>query len=169
MSELQMQDLQALKDITGVGVLECKKKLIECEDDKSRALLELLKDDRHKMIKLAQSELTPTWILESLAKSSIEEVVFAISKNRSTPNATKATANEESTAFSNKQSAAVQDRQIAELRREINQIKKAYNSLLISLESRDKEVFELLQTINKNVSHRTSRSTSYVSFTIGEF
>lgn len=169
MSETQMQDLQALKDITSAGVLECKKALTECEGDKSRALLELLKDDRQKMLKLAQNEFTAAWILESLAKSNIEEVVFAVSKNPSTPKATKATANQESTAFSNKISAADHDRQIAELRREINQIKKAYNSLLVSLESRDKEVFELLQTINKNASHRSISSTSYVSFTIGEF
>jgi Tfp pilus assembly protein PilO len=121
------------------------------------------------MLKLAQNEFTAAWILESLAKSNIEEVVFAVSKNPSTPNATKATANQESTAFSNKISAADHDRQIAELRREINQIKKAYNSLLVSLESRDKEVFELLQTINKTASHRSISSASYVSFTIGEF
>jgi chromosome segregation ATPase len=169
MSETQMQDLQALKDITSAGVLECKKALTECEGDKSRALLELLKDDRQKMLKLAQNEFTATWILESLAKSNIEEVVFAVSKNPSTPKATKATANQDSTAYSNKQNVADHDRQIAELRREITQIKKAYNSLLISLESRDKEISELLEAINKNSSQRTSRSTSYVTFSIGEF
>jgi translation elongation factor EF-Ts len=169
MSETQMQDLQALKDITSAGVLECKKALTECEGDKSRALLELLKDDRQKMLKLAQNEFTAAWILESLAKSNIEEVVFAVSKNPSTPKATKATANQDSTAYSNKQNVADHDRQIAELRREINQIKKAYNSLLVSLESRDKEFFELLQTINKNANHRSISSASYVSFTIGEF
>jgi translation elongation factor EF-Ts len=169
MSEVQMQDIQALKDITSAGVLECKKALIDCEGDKSKALLELLKDDRQKQLKLAQSERTSTWILESLAKSNIEEVVYALSKNPSTPKATKATANQESTAYSNKQSAADHDRQIAELRREINQIKKAYNALLISLENRDKEVFELLQTINKNVSHRSTSPASYINFTIEEF
>jgi chromosome segregation ATPase len=121
------------------------------------------------MLKLAQNEFTATWILESLAKSNIEEVVFAVSKNPSTPKATKAAANQDSTAYSNKQNVADHDRQIAELRREITQIKKAYNSLLISLESRDKEISELLEAINKNSSQRTSRSTSYVTFSIGEF
>jgi translation elongation factor EF-Ts len=169
MSETQMQDLQALKDITSAGVLECKKALTECEGDKSRALLELLKDDRQKMLKLAQNEFTAAWILESLAKSNVEEVVFAVSKNPSTPKATKATANQDSTTYSNKQNVADHDRQIAELRREITQIKKAYNSLLISLESRDKEISELLEAINKNSSQRTSRTTSYVTFSIGEF
>jgi chromosome segregation ATPase len=169
MSEVQMQDLQALKDITGAGVLECKKALTDCEGDKSRALLELLKDDRQKMLKLAQNEFTAPWILESLAKSNIEEVVFAVSKNPSTPKATKATANQDSTAYLNMQNVADHDRQIAELRREITQIKKAYNSLLISLERGDKEISELLEAINKNSSQRTTRTTSYVTFSIGEF
>ena len=103
MSEVQMQDVKALKNFTGAGVLECKKALTDCEEDKSRALLELLKDDRQKMLKLAQNQFTEPWILESLAKSNIEEVVFAVSKNPSTPKATKATANQDSTAYSNKQ------------------------------------------------------------------
>ena len=170
MSEAQMQDLQELRDITGAGVLECKKALTECEGDKSRALIELLRDDRHKMLKLAQNEFTAAWILESLAKTNIEEVVFAVSKNPSTPKVTKTTANQDSTSYSNKQDIADHNRQIAELRREIIQIKKAYNSLMVSLENRDKEVFELLEIINKSASQRTSRTTSsYVTFAITEF
>jgi hypothetical protein len=169
MSEAQMQDLQALKDITGAGVMECKKALTECEGDKGKALLELLRDDRQRMLRLAQNEFTEVWILESLAKSNFEEVVFALSKNPSTPKATKATANQDSTAYSNKQNVADHDRQIAELRREISQIKKAYNSLLLSLENRDSEICALIETLNKNSTQRTSRTTSYVTFSIGEF
>ena len=58
----------------------------------------------------------------------------------------------ETMAFSNKKNISDHDRQIAELRREVVQIKKAYNSLLKSLESRDKELFEILGKINKNVA-----------------
>ena len=71
--------------------------------------------------------------------------------------------------FSNKKNISDHDRQIAELRKEVVQIKKAYNSLLESLESRDKELFEILGKINKNVNQRSSTSASYITFSLGEF
>ena len=169
MSSIEIQSLQALKEVSGVGVSECKKALTDCGGDMSRALLELLKDQPSKMLQLAQNQRTPVWVLETLAQSKIEEIVFAVSKNSATPKTTKATANQETTVYSSAQNVAAHDRQIAELRREISQIKKAYNSLLHSLESRDKELFELLEVLNKNVNQRSTRPANYITFSLGEF
>jgi chromosome segregation ATPase len=82
---------------------------------------------------------------------------------------TKNEAKQESTAYSNSQNVADHDRQIAELRREVAQIRKAYNSLLLSLEKRDKEVLDLLQELNKNVNQQSRRPANYVSFSLEDF
>jgi len=169
MGETPYQDLQSLKEVTGAGLSDCNRALNQCGGDKAKALLELLRENKSRMLELAQSERTPLWVLEALANSKIEEVVFALSKNRSTPKTIQGNTELETTAFANKKRISDQDRKIAELQKEVVQIKKAYNSLLKSLESRDKELFEILGKINKNVNQRSSASTSYVTFSFGEF
>lgn len=164
----EIQQIQILKDVTGIGIADCKRALSECNGDISLALRQLLKPHREKMLELAEDERTPTWVLESLALSKIDEVVYLVSKNPTTPKGIKNEAKQESTTYSNIQNVADHDRQIAELRREIMQIKKAYNSLLQSLESRDKEIYDLLREVNKNLN-RSSRPANYVTFSLGDF
>ena len=169
MSTNDIESIQALKDVTGAGVADCKKALIDCAGDISRALLEILKGNTEKMLQLSKSERTPSWVLETLAQSKVDEVVFHVSKNSATPKTTKNEAKQESTTYSNTQNVADHDRQIAELRREVAQIRKAYNSLLLSLEKRDKEVLDLLQELNKNVNQQSRRPANYVSFSLEDF
>jgi len=169
MDEMQSQDLRSLKEVTGAGLSDCKQVLDQCGGDKAKALLEILRENKSRMLELAEDGRAPLWVLEALAESKIEEVVFALSKNRSTPKTIQENADSETMAFSNKKNISDHDRQIAELRREVVQIKKAYNSLLKSLESRDKELFEILGKINKNVNQRSSTSASYITFSLGEF
>lgn len=169
MDEMQSQDLRSLKEVTGAGLSDCKQVLNQCGGDKAKALLEILRENKSRMIELAEDGRAPLWVLEALAESKIEEVVFALSKNRSTPKTIKENAASETMTFSNKKNISDHDRQIAELRKEVVQIKKAYNSLLESLESRDKELFEILGKINKNINQRSSTSASYITFSLGEF
>ncbi len=169
MEETEIQTLQSLKEVSGLGISECKSALTQSGGDRAKALRDLLGDNKNKMLELAQEERTPPWALEALAACKYEEVVFAVSKNRSTPKPTKENAYSETTAYSNKQNISDHERQIAELRREITQIKKAYNSLLQSLEKRDKEITDLLGQINKSVNQSSNRPANYVTFSLGDF
>ena len=166
---MSTSDIQKLKELTGYGIIECKNAFSECNGDLSQALRVLLKDSHEKMLELAKDERTPDWVLESLALSTSEEVVYLVSKNPSTPISTKKEAKQDTLNYSNAHKVTDINIQIVELRKEITLIKKAYNSLLQTLENRDKEFYELLGQMNKNINTRTYRSANYTALDFIDF
>lgn len=183
------QMLKHLRDATGLGLMECKDALEKANGDASVALISLVGTDEARMIRIVKDKNSPTWVLEALVSLNNRQVLLELTKSQNAKKLTTSDAiaiankyfaqkNESDQKASNDKNARevqkasneknereVQNK-IKSLEQEVQQIKKAYNDLLKTLEKRDKEI---LEAINKNGSRSTTTRTTYSYFPFGDF
>jgi predicted RNase H-like nuclease (RuvC/YqgF family) len=176
MDELEILALKSLKEISGAGLHDCKRALNQYAGDRAKALLELIGENKNKMLELIR-ETPPSWVLEALAGSKFDEVIFAVSNHPSTPKTIAEKATSETVEFSNRQEISHMNIEIFQLRqqinkiqRQVNEIQRAYNALASKLAARDKEIFEELGRLSKNVNAKSYNTSYHVTFfETGEF
>lgn len=171
------QMLKQLRDATGLGLLECKSAIEKENGNPSIALISLLGSNEARMIRIVNDRNSPVWVLEALVSLNNSRVLLELSrsgndKQLTTPDAVAIAnkfsqqKNESDLKVTNEKNARDLQSQVNSLEKEVKQIKTAYNELLKTLESRDKEVSEALA---KNGSRRSQTTQSYSYFAIGEF
>jgi hypothetical protein len=144
--------LRELKEETGKGVVECKAALTAANGDIAKAKL-LLNDNIAAVIsensEISLADLTAEQILDLFNQIGKEQDALKLERRRE----------------------ALVDSltgQVERLNRRVDQITKAYNSLIHSLAERDREIEQLLRSVSNSKSAPRAQVT-YQTFMIGDF